>query len=233
MKKIEIPYTSTINTCHRCHGSGKVRCDGCQGKGQVKCSHCGGDGKIRQSHTHHTGSGKNRKTHTTYTNEKCNTCGGDGKVRHSTCGGSGKVTCGVCTGTGQLRHFIMLNRVHRNLINEKVVDSIPDEDLSPEMISSAKGKTITEKDAVNIAPPKGFNDEVDAALKAIDDAAAVQVAQNCALQHQERIVLKAVPVTFVKAHANEAKFRWYIYGLDDQVEVKDYPATMCCGCDIA
>ena len=86
-------------------------------------------------------------------------------MRDSRCGGTGQVTCGMCTGTGQLRHFIMLSRVHSTLVNEKVVDSIPDEDLSPKMISEAKGKTIIEKDAVNIAPPKGFSDEVDASLK--------------------------------------------------------------------
>jgi hypothetical protein len=131
----------------------------------VRCGHCGGDGKVTVTHHHTTGSGKDKKSHTTHTQERCNTCGGDGKVRDSRCGGTGKVTCDMCTGTGQLRHFIMLHRVHTTLVNEKVVDSIPDEDLPPKLISAAKGKTIIEKDALNIAPPKGFNDEVDQALK--------------------------------------------------------------------
>ncbi len=47
------------------------------------------------------------------------------------------------------------------------------------------------------------------------------------------MVLKMVPVTFTKAHVSEdkdGKFRWYVYGKDDRMQVLDYPATMCCGC---
>jgi hypothetical protein len=125
-----------------------------------------------------------------------------------------------------------MTRRHFTLVNEKVVDSIPDEDLSPKEVSSAKGTTIINSTTVNIMPPKGFNTEVDAAMQFVDDQAAAQIRQQHALQHQERLTLRSVPVTFAKVHTSDAKFRFYIYGDDNQIKILDYPATTCCGCTI-
>ena len=229
----EVPFTSTIQRCHTCCGSGKVTCPNCNGSGRVRCGSCSGSGRVTRHHTTHTGMGKHRRTHHHTTTHTCSSCSGSGKVTDSRCGGSGKITCGSCHGSGQLRHFIGMLRRHFTLVNEKVVDMIPGEDLSPKEVSSAKGTTIINSTTVNIQPPNGFNTEVDAAMQYVDDQAALQIRQHCALQHQERLTLRCVPVTAAKVHTNEAKFRFYIYGDDNQIKILDYPATTCCGCDIA
>jgi len=221
VEKIEIPNTSSIATCFECNGSGRIRCKICSGDGKVKCMNCGGDGRVKVTVN------RDGKQHTEHKN--CNSCGGDGQKRCTTCGGDGKVTCPTCQGTGQIRYFLLMTRTHKTLVNERVVkDSIPDSDLSDKSISSAKGAEVLNKQGVNLAPPKGFNDLVDAALVDIDNAAAAQLIQLNGYQHQERIVMKSVPVTLTKAKSKDGEeFRWYIYGLDNRIEVCNYPATMC------
>ncbi len=221
VEKIEVPFTSSIVECHDCQGQGQVRCSSCSGDGKVRCTRCGGDGKV----THH---GENGHTH----QDKCNACGGDGQCKCTHCGGDGRLTCNTCSGNKQLRWFIEMTRTHKTLKNMKAVDDIPDRDLSPAEVNMVKGKPILERTAPNMAPPSGFNPEIDQTMMELDNAAQQQRASLNSYQHQERITLSMVPVTQVTAQYDGAQFRWYIYGECNAVKVVDYPATMCCGCDL-
>lgn len=222
VEKIEVPHTSSIAKDNHCGGDGILKCGDCNGSGQDKCNSCGGDGRVTK---HHDGKS---------TQEKCNSCNGTGKKSCNKCGGDGKIKCNVCSGYGQIRFFIEMTRTHKTLKHMKSIDNIPDKDLSPQEIQIAKGpKPILEKTSVNIAPPQGFSFEVDQALRDIDALASQERDRLNAFQHQERISLSMVPVTQVKASHEKDNFEWYIYGEKLFVKPINYPATMCCGCDIA
>lgn len=48
------------------------------------------------------------------------------------------------------------------------MDRIPDNELSPDLITGAGGHEILKAQAVNIAPPQGFSPDLDTALVQLD-----------------------------------------------------------------
>ena len=46
--KCDVPYTSEIKTCHRCHGRKTIECHACHGKGRNTCVRCRGSKKVSQ-----------------------------------------------------------------------------------------------------------------------------------------------------------------------------------------
>jgi hypothetical protein len=114
-----------------------------------------------------------------------------------------------------------------------VVDSIPDSELPPNLIAAADGIEILRAQAMNIAPPQGFSPDLDSALVQLDLNATNQTIGKNGYLHQERLVIKAVPVSKATALADDARFHYWVYGTDNRCHIETewgYPAQMCCGC---
>uniref|UniRef100_D4A1A7 Ssu-2 homolog n=1 Tax=Rattus norvegicus TaxID=10116 RepID=D4A1A7_RAT len=63
-RKFQVPHSSLVKECHKCHGRGRYKCSGCHGAGMVRCSSCSGTKrKARQPRRCHmcSGSGRRRK----------------------------------------------------------------------------------------------------------------------------------------------------------------------------
>ena len=158
------------------------------------------------------------------------------------CMGSGKVTCDVCDGARQLRHFKLNVRTHETLITEDVADSIDHESdagVPKEVVGDASGRSILDFVAVNIAPPQGFSDLVDTVLKNTNQSAVQKVMNKHGLQHQERLIMRMVPIYQSTVKCNkEQTFHFYVLGdpeandsdhrKDYIVYSGDYPHQACC-----
>lgn len=229
VEKYDVPFTQSVKRCFECDGRKKVRCEACRGRGRIKCSRCNGDGRT-----------------TTYVDgeqreESCSKCNGRGTndCNFRDCVGrecrDGKITCPKCEGNGQLLKFLEMTRTLETLKNSKTVDSIPDEELDPDLIADAPGATILNATALNISPPSGFSPDVDLALIQIDSEAMKTIMDRHAFLHQERLEIKNVPVSKAEAQMGGEKFHFWVYGSDNRCVCKEewgYPAQMCCGCTI-
>lgn len=136
---------------------------------------------------------------------------------------------------GNLRRYAVIHRTHEVLTNSKVVDSIPDEELPPNLIVAAGGIEILRAQAVNIAPPQGFSPDLDSALIELDTTATNQTISKNGYLHQERLVIKAVPVSKATGRVDNITFHFWVYGTDNTCHIREewgYPAQMCCGCSI-
>lgn len=223
VENIDVPYTSTVFTCPECHGHRRVPCKNCGGDGKLRCNVCGGDGRIT---THHDGKSEQKR---------CNHCGGDGRVKchHLDCNGSGKITCPSCDGFGNVRKYAYIRRTHEILTNSIVVDRIPDNELSPDLITAAGGLEILKAQAVNIAPPQGFSPDLDNALVQLDITASNAIMAKNAYLHQEKLLIKSVPVSKATAKVDDKTFHYWVYGTENTCFIKEewgYPAQCCCGC---
>jgi hypothetical protein len=221
VEKHEIPFTSVIDTCCSCQGHGQIQCPNCKGSGNNACARCGGNGQITIVDDEESRL------------ESCSGCGGSGMGICSGCSGSCQRPCGYCNGSLTVRFFMEMTRTLRTLTSERVINSIPINDLPERFfkydLKAASGHEIFQASKVNISPPKGFNDEVDKAFTDVYMETQTQIRQLSAVQHQQRVQLDAVPVTCVKANANGDNFKWYIYGTEDRIELVDWPPTQCCG----
>ena len=132
-------------------------------------------------------------------------------------------------------------RTHETLVTEEVSDSIDhdsDEGVPKSIIGNACGKRILDYEAVNIAPPTGFSDSVDAELSSTNQKAYQKVMQKEALQHQERLILRMIPIYQSTANYKENKFHFYILGDPEANDIDhineytvysgDYPHQACC-----
>jgi len=140
------------------------------------------------------------------------------------------VTCGKCEGAGQLRSYTELTRQHRVLKHFEVVDEIPDSDLEPEKIESAQGLSVLDFSAGLITPPKGYSPSVDQALVNINGQTASEKASLRAHIHQQHLEIKLVNVVRAEAKYKSSSFYWFVYGTEEKIESKTYPAQCCCGC---
>ncbi|XP_059017559.1 protein SSUH2 homolog isoform X2 [Mustela lutreola] len=63
-RKFQVPHSSLVKECHKCHGRGRYKCSGCHGAGMVRCPSCSGaKRKAKQSRRCPmcSGSGRRRK----------------------------------------------------------------------------------------------------------------------------------------------------------------------------
>lgn len=193
-----------------------VTCDICGGKGKCRCTHCGGTGHVTEY--------RDGKSH----RESCGLCFGSGSRICFTCSGSGRVTDRTCDGQGTLRHFDQMTRTHVTLLNERVVDDIPDEELPPALIKQAQGNTILEKTSGSISPPSGFSGPVDASIIEVDRDVTTQIADLQALQHQQRLAMTVIPVFRGRGKWSGKEFIFWVYGTDKAVVSNSYPAQLWC-----
>ncbi|XP_064422360.1 protein SSUH2 homolog isoform X2 [Latimeria chalumnae] len=106
VKKVRVPHSSSVKTCHRCRGRGRFKCGRCYGTKKAKCTYCDGSGRLR----HH---------------RECTNCTGTGRARCHSCLGRGSTFCSLCIGQRRLLHFIVLTVTWKNNVFEYVPDHQP------------------------------------------------------------------------------------------------------------
>ena len=144
-------------------------------------------------------------------------------------------------GCRQLRHYLNNVRTHETLITEEVADSIDhssDAGVPKDLVGKASGKSIIDFVAVNIAPPTGFSELVDSCIQRTNTLAGQKVMTKQALQHQERLIMRMVPIYQSTVTDKSKRFHFYVLGDPEakdpshenkyMVHSGDYPNQACC-----
>nr|XP_044990249.1 protein SSUH2 homolog isoform X1 [Jaculus jaculus] len=212
IRKFQVPHSSLVKECHKCHGRGCYKCSGCHGGGMVRCSSCSGTKrKARQP-------------------GKCRRCSGSGRRRCSTCSGRGNKMCATCQGARRLVHFVQLVIMWKNSLFEFV--SQHQLHCPAELLSQARGENLFRDENSVVYPIVDFPlREISlASQRAIADHSALLTSRARILQQRQTIEL--IPVTEVQYWHQGKNSVFYVYGTDHQVYVADYPQRYCCGCTI-
>ncbi|XP_020758748.2 protein SSUH2 homolog isoform X2 [Odocoileus virginianus] len=211
-RRFQVPHSSLVKECHKCHGRGRYKCSGCHGAGTVRCSSC---------------SGAKRKAKSA---RRCQMCSGSGRRRCSTCSGRGNKTCATCKGEKKLLHFTQLVIAWKNSLFEFV--SEPQLDCPGELLAKARGETLFKDENTTVYPIVDFPlREISlASRRGISEHSAALASRARVLQ--QRQTLELIPLTEVRYWYQGKTDVYYIYGTDHQVHVVDYPERWCCGCTI-
>ncbi|XP_038058274.1 protein SSUH2 homolog isoform X2 [Patiria miniata] len=216
IKNLEVPHTSFVQQCHRCHGCGFVMCGRCYGRGRVRCSSCSGSGhrtEYRDGHSHHV---------------SCTWCHGSGRRRCNRCRGDGRVVCPTCSGYRQLRHFIMLTVSYTNNLEDYILER---SDMPDELIRSVSGQTIFQQTLPHVWPISQYPvQEVN--QNSIRIVEKHRTAWPHAMTLQQRQTLRSVPVTEAHYEWKNVNTRFWVYGFEHEVHAPDYPHQCCWGCTV-
>ncbi|XP_016862023.1 protein SSUH2 homolog isoform X11 [Homo sapiens] len=211
-RKFQVPHSSLVKECHKCHGRGRYKCSGCHGAGTVRCpSCCGAKRKAKQS-------------------RRCQLCAGSGRRRCSTCSGRGNKTCATCKGEKKLLHFIQLVIMWKNSLFEFVSEHRLN--CPRELLAKAKGENLFKDENSVVYPIVDFplRDISLASQRGIAEHSAALASRARVLQQRQTIEL--IPLTEVHYWYQGKTYVYYIYGTDHQVYAVDYPERYCCGCTI-
>ncbi|XP_032314737.1 protein SSUH2 homolog isoform X3 [Camelus ferus] len=174
-RKFQVPHSSLVKECHRCHGRGRYRCSGCHGASTVRCPSC---------------SGAKRKAKPA---RRCPMCSGSGRQRCSTCSGRGNKTCATCKGEKKLLHFIQLVIVWKNSLFEFVSEH--QLDCPGELLAKAKGETLFKDENTMVYPI------IDFPLREISLASQRAIAEHNATLASRARVLQQLDVLIYKVGA--------------------------------
>ncbi|XP_047706562.1 protein SSUH2 homolog isoform X2 [Prionailurus viverrinus] len=240
-RKFQVPHSSLVKECHKCHGRGRYKCSGCHGAGMVRCPSCSGaKRKAKQS-------------------RRCQMCSGSGRRRCSTCSGRGSKTCATCKGEKRLLHFIQLVIMWKNSLFEFVSEHRLN--CPRELLAKAKGESLFKDENTAVYPIVDFPlREISLASQrgiaehsaALSPRARVlqqgpAILEGCRVTAQqrgqrmghfrtallgERQTIELIPVTEVHYWYRGQTYVYYIYGTDHRVHVVDYPDRYCFGCTI-
>ncbi|XP_061252326.1 protein SSUH2 homolog isoform X1 [Bos javanicus] len=211
-RRFQVPHSSLVKECHKCHGRGRYKCSGCHGAGTARCSSC---------------SGAKRKAKSA---RRCQMCSGSGRRRCSTCSGRGNKTCATCKGEKKLLHFIQLVITWKNSLFEFVSEH--QLDFPGELLAKARGETLFKDENTTVYPIVDFPlREISlASRRGISEHSAALASRARVLQ--QRQTLELIPLTEVRYWYQGKTDVYYIYGTDRQVYLVDYPERYCCGCTI-
>lgn len=214
-ERIEIPHTSHLRACYDCKGLCTMQCKTCNGEMNRWCTSCpsgASDGN----------------------NSTCTACKGSKLLPCNTCE-RGKTDCSNCQGLGEFRHYEELLRKHKVMPSARCTEvAISDRDLSSWEICAAAGTVIYSDEAPTISCPRDFSDEVNRNLLLIENESAVAVQKirtSGGRLIRQKLSIRRVPITFVKANYQGQKFHWYIYGTANSVVVYNYPNNCCEFCN--
>ncbi|XP_075838110.1 protein SSUH2 homolog isoform X2 [Microtus pennsylvanicus] len=212
-RKFQVPHSSLVKECHKCHGRGRYKCSGCHGAGMVRCSSCSGTKrKARQP-------------------RRCHMCSGSGRRRCSTCSGRGNKTCATCKGERKLEHFVQLVIMWKNSLFEFVS---PHHLHCPgELLAKARGENLFRDENATVYPIVDFplRDISLASQRGIEEHNTALASRSARIL-QQRQTIELIPITEVHYWYQGKTSVYYIYGTDHQVYVADYPKRYCCGCTI-
>ncbi|XP_007944040.2 protein SSUH2 homolog [Orycteropus afer afer] len=211
-KKFQVPHSSLVKECHKCHGHGRYKCSGCHGAGMMRCSSC---------------SGAKRKAKQP---RRCQVCSGSGRRRCSTCSGRGSKTCATCKGEKKLLHFIQLIIMWKNNLFEFLSEH--QLNCPGELLAKAKGENLFKDENLVVYPIMDFPlREISlASQRGIAEHSDVLASRARILQQRQTIEL--IPLTEVRYWYQGKTYVYYIYGTDHKVYMVDYPERYCCGCTI-
>lgn len=212
-EEIEIPFTSHLETCEVCQGSGVTDCKVCSGSDWKTCGRC------------------NSKAPS---GGRCPDCLGTGIIKcDNVLCERGRAQCADCLGSGKQRHYVVLLRKHYTITNAKCTGTtISDRDLSESHICNAAGVALYTDEAPFLVCPRNFTGEVSRNLFSVENDSAHAIHKVSATGGRllrQRVTVKQVPITIAKAEHQGNHFHWYIYGTDNAVAAFDYPNN-CCEC---
>lgn len=219
--KYDVPNTAELRTCYDCNGQCKIIDVQCHGSGRIKCISCNGSGR------------ETVPANSDSQNQNCTSCNGNGHNTCINCQGSGKINCHRCQGSGRLVYQDIMTRTLLTLLNERVVDTVRDPEISHDIVKASTGTVILNVTTSNISPPSEFSLEMDQALIEIKDNSLRRISELSALQHQEQLIIKGVNITKVNAkYKNKSDFHFWVYGVEKRIEIQPdwgYPHQCCCG----
>ncbi|XP_059878939.1 protein SSUH2 homolog isoform X3 [Delphinus delphis] len=135
-RKFQVPHSSLVKECHKCHGHGRYKCSSCHGAGTVRCPSC------------------SRAKRRARPARRCQMCSGSGRQRCSTCSGRGNKTCATCKGEKKLLHFLQLVIVWKNSLFEFVSEhqlACPGD-----LLAKARGETLFKDENTMVYPIVDF-----------------------------------------------------------------------------
>ncbi|XP_037656808.1 protein SSUH2 homolog isoform X3 [Choloepus didactylus] len=196
-RKFQVPHSSLVKECHKCHGHGRHKCRGCHGASMVRCSSC---------------SGSKRKAKQP---RRCQVCSGSGRRRCSTCSGRGNKTCTTCKGEKKLLHFIQLIIMWKNNLFEFVSEH--QLNCPGELLAKAKGENLFKDENLMVYPIVDFPlQEISlASQRAIAKHNATLASRTRILQQRQTIEL--IPLTEVHYWYHGQTSVYYIYGTDHKM----------------
>ena len=235
-RSLEVPHTSSVVDCDRCHRRGSVACESCTGVGTTVCGNCHGSGTTVVHHHHHSShhnSSHSSSHHSSHghhhhhdTRQPCHRCGGRGRATCLRCSGSGFVTCSVCSGTGLLRCYIRLDIDWKLYKSERVLDQSC---LAPNLIRGAGGTMMFQEEDYVIRPISHLPQaEVN---QACNELVAGQKIPHTERLLRQRVHVRCIPIYEVHyTHKGADRRRFWVFGTDRQVFEENYPG--CCACSI-
>lgn len=205
--KAQVPHSSVVKPCHRCHSMGSVRCSHCFARGHVRCMHCHGRGM--------SGAGNKRR--------RCTFCHGRGLKRCISCHGRGLKVCPSCEGLQNLIHFLQLTVVWKNQRFEFVPDKTPDFPLKN--FESVSGDVFFEDENNLVYPIVGFPEQeiCDASKRGIEDHIRQFSSTSRILLQRQTIEL--VPLTHAFYEYSGKDYDYFVYGNENKVYIPKYPSA--------
>ncbi|XP_059796228.1 protein SSUH2 homolog isoform X2 [Balaenoptera ricei] len=192
-RKFQVPHSSLVKECHKCHGHGRYKCSSCHGAGTVRCPSC---------------SGAKRKARPA---RRCQMCSGSGRQRCSTCSGRGNKTCATCKGEKKLLHFLQLVIVWKNSLFEFVSEH--QLDCPGELLAKARGETLFKDENTMVYPI------VDFPLREICLASQRGIAEHSAtLASRARVLQQLSPLEAAFQHMEKTQSHdliWFSQQLHD------------------
>ncbi|XP_053576754.1 LOW QUALITY PROTEIN: protein SSUH2 homolog [Bombina bombina] len=204
--KVPVPHTSSMKPCPQCLGIGKIVCTKCHGVGRVQCTNC---------------NGKGRKD-----DEDCSDCSANGTQSCKECSSTCHVICTGCTGRGQVLNYIQLNVTWKNNIFEFIADH--KSEFPTDHFKAVNGEKMFTDEQFMVPPIMNF-----------PDPTINQTSQNALQQHhsqfastsrilRQRQTIEWLPLTLVEYNWKGDKHNYFVYGKENKVYTKKYPATCCC-----
>ncbi|KAM6473506.1 protein SSUH2 homolog isoform 1-T1 [Liasis olivaceus] len=206
---IPVPHSYFLENCRNCNGRGAIMCQSCKGKGKKKCSICNGSGLNSAE------------------GDVCSWCLGTGDNRCFSCRSNGWLMCNRCNGKGMLLYHTGLSITWKNNILEHTADKVSD--LPFYHWQEVTGRKI-------------LSDEYNLVLPITDfpESSIEGYSRTCIAQHKmmfasdEHRILKqkqtveVVPLTKVEYEWKGKPYSFYVFGNENKVYCKDYPAKCCC-----
>ncbi|XP_037375521.1 protein SSUH2 homolog [Talpa occidentalis] len=211
-RKLQVPHSSLVKECHRCHGRGRDACGGCHGAGVARCPAC------------------SRAKRRARPPRRCQMCSGSGRRRCSTCSGRGSKPCATCKGEKKLLHFSQLVIAWKNSLFEFV--SEPGLDCPRELLARAKGESLFKDESAKVYPIVDFplREICQASRRGLSEHSAALASRARVLRQRQTIEL--VPLTEVRYWCRGRTHVCCIYGTDHRVHAAGRPQPCCCACTL-
>lgn len=205
-KRFIVPHTSSLETCHRCSGTGRIICWTCGGTGRASCISCGGSGRQ-------------------YNGNTCWGCSGSGRRICTICTG-GRITCDTCFGRNRLHFFTEMEVIWKNIDSPFVTDQ--DSGLPMDRYKKVTGKKIFVDEQPMVLPVMSFPDPMvnSVSLSYVQQHNA-QFADNPRIIRQ-RQTIEQVALIKVNYTWGEEPHTYFVYGEENKVYTDNYPAKCCC-----